>query len=71
MRILLQADIDKRHLLVRAAALFNDTVGTLVARAYTRRQGCGRALLGVIFCAGTNGAYVELAREYHEAGQQG
>ncbi len=55
---LLQAEIDERHLPVRVAALVNDTVGTLMARAYTS-PGRGRALLGGIFGTGTNGAYVE------------
>ena len=55
---LLQKEIDTRGLPVRVAALVNDTVGTLMARAYTS-PGKARALLGAIFGTGTNGAYVE------------
>ena len=55
---LLQREIDALGLPVRVAALVNDTVGTLMARAYTS-PGKDRALLGAIFGTGTNGAYVE------------
>ena len=55
---LLQAEIDRLGLPVKVAALVNDTVGTLMARAYTS-PGRDRTLLGAIFGTGTNGAYVE------------
>jgi len=55
---LLQAEIDRLGLPVKVAALVNDTVGTLMARAYTA-PGKGEAVLGAIFGTGTNGAYVE------------
>ena len=55
---LLQAEIDGLGLPVRVAALVNDTVGTLMARAYTS-PGRDKTLLGAIFGTGTNGAYVE------------
>ncbi|KAH8811433.1 hypothetical protein F5884DRAFT_274080 [Xylogone sp. PMI_703] len=55
---LLQKEIDILKLPVRVAALVNDTVGTLMARAYTS-PGKTKTLLGAIFGTGTNGAYVE------------
>lgn len=55
---MLQNALNERHLPVRVAALVNDTVGTLMARAYTSRAG-DKSLLGAIFGTGTNGAYVE------------
>jgi hexokinase len=55
---LLQAEIDDLGLPVKVAALVNDTVGTLMARAYTS-QNKTDSLLGAIFGTGTNGAYVE------------
>ena len=55
---LLQDEIDALRLPVRVAALVNDTVGTLMARAYTS-PGETSSLLGAIFGTGTNGAYVE------------
>ncbi|RFU34054.1 hypothetical protein B7463_g2279, partial [Scytalidium lignicola] len=55
---LLQKEIDILRLPVRVAALVNDTVGTLMARAYTS-PGKTKTLLGAIFGTGTNGAYVE------------
>ena len=55
---LLQQEIDKLNLPVKVAALVNDTVGTLMARAYTSPGKTG-SLLGAIFGTGTNGAYVE------------
>jgi hexokinase len=54
----LQNAIDKRNLPVHVAALVNDTVGTLMTRAYTNPMG-GRTLVGAIFGTGTNGAYSE------------
>ncbi|CCM04017.1 uncharacterized protein FIBRA_06174 [Fibroporia radiculosa] len=52
---LLQDAFDRKHLHVRCVALVNDTVGTLLSRAYT----AGSCLLGGIFGTGTNGAFVE------------
>nr|ANA96268.1 hexokinase [Auricularia auricula-judae] len=56
---LLQDAFDRRNMHVKCVAIVNDTVGTLMTRAYTG----GDCLLGAIFGTGTNGAYVEdLAR---------
>jgi hexokinase len=55
---LLQQELDRLRLPVRVAALVNDTVGTLMSRAYTS-PGKSKTLLGAIFGTGTNGAYVE------------
>jgi hexokinase len=55
---LLQREIDLLRLPVRVAALVNDTVGTLMSRAYTS-PGKARTILGAIFGTGTNGAYLE------------
>lgn len=55
---LLQDAIDELDLPVRVAALVNDTVGTLMSRAYTSPSDHG-TLIGAIFGTGTNGAYVE------------
>ncbi|TLD22140.1 hypothetical protein PspLS_08174 [Pyricularia sp. CBS 133598] len=55
---LLQAELDKLKLPVKVAALVNDTVGTLMARAYTSPSKKG-TILGAIFGTGTNGAYME------------
>lgn len=52
---LLQDALDRRQVPVRCSALVNDTVGTLLSRAYQS----GAALVGGIFGTGTNGAYVE------------
>ncbi|KAH9843727.1 hexokinase [Rhodofomes roseus] len=52
---LLQDAFNRKHLHVRCVALVNDTVGTLLSRAYS----AGSCLLGGIFGTGTNGAYVE------------
>ena len=57
---LLQTEIDALGLPIKVAALVNDTVGTLMARAYTS-PGKSATLLGAIFGTGTNGAYVEKA----------
>lgn len=40
---------------IRVAALVNDTVGTLMAHAYTDPECCA----GIILGTGTNAAYVE------------
>ncbi|KAF6762898.1 hexokinase [Ephemerocybe angulata] len=52
---LLQDAFDRKHMHVKCVALVNDTVGTLLTRAYIS----GGALIGAIFGTGTNGAYVE------------
>ena len=52
---MLQAALVERGLDVTVAALVNDTVGTLMAKAYTEP----RCRIGVILGTGTNGAYVE------------
>ncbi|KOS21178.1 Glucokinase [Escovopsis weberi] len=58
---LLQVEIDNLGLPVKVAALVNDTVGTLMARSYTS-TGKELATLGAIFGTGTNGAYIEKAK---------
>jgi len=52
---LLQDAFDRKHMHVKCVALVNDTVGTLLTRAYT----AGGCYLGAILGTGTNGAYVE------------
>ncbi|RJE23234.1 Hexokinase [Aspergillus sclerotialis] len=55
---MLQEAIDDLGLPVQVSALANDSVGTLLTRAYTSGQ--GRSTLGaVIFGTGTNAAYIE------------
>ncbi|CAB11054.1 Hexokinase-2 [Schizosaccharomyces pombe] len=46
-----------RNLPIRIEAVINDTVGTLVTRAYTSKE--SDTFMGIIFGTGTNGAYVE------------
>ena len=55
---MLQESIDKIKLPVHVSALANDSVGTLLSRAYTS-PGCGSTLAGVIVGTGTNAAYIE------------
>ncbi|KAK9450512.1 hexokinase-domain-containing protein [Limtongia smithiae] len=55
---LLQEQLDKLKLPVHVAALVNDTVGTLLTRAYTS-AGNGSTIAGIILGTGTNCAYVE------------
>ncbi|OAQ97285.1 hypothetical protein LLEC1_00047 [Akanthomyces lecanii] len=55
---MLQDAIDRQRLHVRVAALANDSVGTLMAKAYTSSEAC-TPLIGAIFGTGTNAAYVE------------
>ena len=52
---LLQDALDRKQVPVKCSALVNDTVGTLLSRAYQS----GAALCGGIFGTGTNGAYLE------------
>jgi len=53
--VLLQTALDKRQIPVICSALVNDTVGTMLSRAYQS----GGAVLGAIFGTGTNAAYLE------------
>ncbi|OBA22916.1 hypothetical protein METBIDRAFT_36346 [Metschnikowia bicuspidata var. bicuspidata NRRL YB-4993] len=56
-----QKHLDLLNLPVMITALANDTVGTLLSRAYTndRSASKSRTLIGAIFGTGTNGAYFE------------
>ncbi|GME33631.1 Hexokinase [Neofusicoccum parvum] len=65
---LLQDEIDKLNMPVRVTALANDTVGTLMARAYTSPEN-GLSILGAVFGTGTNGAYVEKMRNVTKLSQ--
>ena len=55
---LLQEAIDELGLPVKVCVLANDSVGTLLTRAYTSKSPAP-TLAGVIFGTGTNAAYVE------------
>ncbi|KAJ6781652.1 hypothetical protein PWT90_01402 [Aphanocladium album] len=55
---MLQDAIDRQKLRVRVTALTNDSVGTLMAKAYTSSE-ASSPLIGAIFGTGTNAAYVE------------
>lgn len=55
---MLQESIDKMGLPVQVSALANDSVGTLLSRAYTSQEP-GSTLAGVIIGTGTNAAYIE------------
>ncbi|KAL5411854.1 hypothetical protein PMIN06_000056 [Paraphaeosphaeria minitans] len=55
---MLQESIDEMDLPVLVSALANDSVGTLLSRAYTS-QDQGSTLAGVIIGTGTNAAYLE------------
>lgn len=52
---LLQDALDRKNINVYVAALVNDTVGTMLSRAYQ----AGGAQMGAIFGTGTNAAYLE------------
>lgn len=56
--VMLQDAIDRLKLRVQVTALTNDSVGTLMAKAYTSSESC-TPLIGAIFGTGTNAAYVE------------
>ncbi|KAG5366443.1 Glucokinase [Yarrowia sp. B02] len=59
---LFQTQLDALDLNVKIVALVNDTVGTLLARAYASKSCDGehkQTLIGAIFGTGTNGAYSE------------
>jgi hexokinase len=55
---MLQESIDNIKLPVQVSALANDSVGTLLSRAYTSQER-GSTLAGVIIGTGTNAAYIE------------
>ena len=55
---LLQTELTELALPIRVTALINDTVGTLMARAYASPKSA-HTVLGAVFGTGTNGAYVE------------
>lgn len=55
---MLQESLDQIGLPVQVCALANDSVGTLLARAYTSPEP-GSTLAGVIIGTGTNAAYIE------------
>ncbi|KAK7178779.1 hypothetical protein DPSP01_013548 [Paraphaeosphaeria sporulosa] len=55
---MLQESIDEMELPVQVSALANDSVGTLLSRAYTSQEQ-GSTLAGVIIGTGTNAAYIE------------
>ncbi|ODQ76946.1 hypothetical protein BABINDRAFT_163948 [Babjeviella inositovora NRRL Y-12698] len=58
--LLFQQALDARNIPVEVVALANDTVGTLLSRAYTAGESRkGDVAIGCIFGTGTNGAYVE------------
>ncbi|CAK7242665.1 MAG: hypothetical protein STHCBS139747_004161 [Sporothrix thermara] len=59
---LLQAATDAQQLPVRVAALANDSVGSLLTRAYTSTSATSRTLACLIVGTGTNAAYVERLR---------
>ncbi|KAL3423085.1 hexokinase [Phlyctema vagabunda] len=56
--VLLQQEISELGLPVQVTALVNDTVGTLMARAYSSPEN-SNTILGAVFGTGTNGAYIE------------
>ncbi|KAJ4295639.1 hypothetical protein N0V90_007652 [Kalmusia sp. IMI 367209] len=55
---MLQESVDEMKLPIRIAALANDSVGTLLSRAYTSLEH-GSTLAGIIIGTGTNAAYIE------------
>ncbi|CAH2351331.1 glucokinase-1 [[Candida] railenensis] len=59
--ILFQNELDKLGVKVHIAALANDTVGTLLSRAYSNNPAVtnSNTVVGAIFGTGTNGAYFE------------
>ncbi|CAK7231794.1 hypothetical protein SBRCBS47491_008050 [Sporothrix bragantina] len=56
---MLQAATDAQQLPVRVAALANDSVGSLLTRAYTSTSATSSTLACIIVGTGTNAAYVE------------
>jgi hexokinase len=58
---MLQESLDEMDIPVQVCALANDSVGTLLSRAYTSHEP-GSTLAGVIIGTGTNAAYIERLR---------
>jgi len=58
---MLQTHLDNLDVNVKVAALANDTVGTLLSRAYSNdsSKSNSNTIVGAIFGTGTNGAYFE------------
>lgn len=56
---LLQEELDEQKVPVKITAIVNDTLGTLMTRAYTLPVDRTRTCVGAIFSTGTNGAYLE------------
>lgn len=64
---LLQEALQELHLPVKVVTLVNDTVGTLMTRAYTSPEP-GRTMLGAVFGTGTNCAYIERLSDIKKLG---
>ena len=58
---LLQDALNRKKINVYVSALVNDTVGTMLSRAYQH----GSAVMGAIFGTGTNAAYLEKIDQIH------
>lgn len=56
---LLQEELNDHGVPVKITAIVNDTLGTLMTRAYTLPVDKTRTCVGAIFSTGTNGAYLE------------
>lgn len=56
---LLQEELDRMEVPVKVNAIVNDTLGTLMTRAYTLPVDKTRTSVGAVFSNGTNGAYLE------------
>lgn len=56
---LLQIELKAMELPVKITALINDTVGTIMSRAYSLPPTSTRTTIGAIFGTGTNGVYME------------
>lgn len=69
---LLQDALDSANVPVRVTALANDSVGTLLARAYTSagEHQMAKTLAGMIVGTGTNAAYVERLRHVKRHGTE-
>lgn len=68
---LFQQELDKISARVHIAALANDTVGTLLSRAYSNNPKVTNAntVIGCIFGTGTNGAYFEAVDKIPKLGK--
>ncbi|KAH7093646.1 hypothetical protein FB567DRAFT_624875 [Paraphoma chrysanthemicola] len=64
---LLQSALTEFRLPVRVTALTNDTIGTLLARAYIAPD-TATTIMGAVFGTGTNGAYIEQAANITKLG---